>query len=193
MTGMFLVFVSCCSLMLISPKLCSFVLLLNPSDDDGSDDDEVPPSTGDQVLAAWTRRIPKLNTDFAIAAWMLSVKPEVRKDVAERKDGSHHDAMERVIRKMHTKDVNADIDAIVDKFWDEEKHFRNKTGPFKNKGRWASKDVAAGNSKDWHDKYSEPHTEVLGKVAMRTTSKLLGIGSAERAWGDVKHLKDGSK
>ena len=31
--------------------------------------------------------------------------------------------------------------------------------------------------------------QVLGFVACRVTSKILGIGSAERSWGAVKHLK----
>jgi hypothetical protein len=33
------------------------------------------------------------------------------------------------------------------------------------------------------------YTEVFGKFAARVCSKILGIGSAERSWGDVKHLK----
>lgn len=33
------------------------------------------------------------------------------------------------------------------------------------------------------------YTVWLGKFACRVCSKILGIGSAERAWGDVKHLK----
>lgn len=41
----------------------------------------------------------------------------------------------------------------------------------------------------WHKKNSYCQTKVLGKVACIVTSKILGIGSAERAWGDVKHLK----
>ena len=41
----------------------------------------------------------------------------------------------------------------------------------------------------WHKIYSVPFTEVLGKVACRVTSKILGVGNAERAWGCVKHLK----
>jgi hypothetical protein len=32
-------------------------------------------------------------------------------------------------------------------------------------------------------------TEALGTVACLVTSKILGIGAAEQAWGDVKHLK----
>lgn len=37
------------------------------------------------------------------------------------------------------------------------------------------------------------YTEVLGKVACRVLSALLGIGVAERAWGAVKHLKSGKR
>merc|ERR1712032_126667 len=33
--------------------------------------------------------------------------------------------------------------------------------------------------------------KVLGRVACKVTSKRLGIGSAERAWKDVKHIKSG--
>ena len=50
-----------------------------------------------------------------------------------------------------------------------------------------------GLSHRWHEKYSEPYTMVLGMVACCTTSKHLGIGSAERSWGDVKHIKSGKR
>ena len=49
--------------------------------------------------------------------------------------------------------------------------------------------MVQGKSHLWHKKYSWPHTEILGKIGCHVKSKLLGIGSAERAWGDVKHLK----
>mmetsp|Transcript_4135 Transcript_4135/g.9385 ORF Transcript_4135/g.9385 Transcript_4135/m.9385 type:complete len:331 (+) Transcript_4135:30-1022(+) len=49
--------------------------------------------------------------------------------------------------------------------------------------------IPEGKSYTWHEKYSLPYTKVLGYVACRTTSKILGIGAAERAWGDVKTLK----
>lgn len=60
---------------------------------------------------------------------------------------------------------------------------------FSNVGRFNTSDAVAGRSASWHAKYSLPHTEVLGIVACRSTSNHLGIGSAERSWGDVKHLK----
>jgi len=41
----------------------------------------------------------------------------------------------------------------------------------------------------WHKKFSLYSYPTLGKVACIVCSKILGIGSAERAWGDVKQLK----
>ena len=34
---------------------------------------------------------------------------------------------------------------------------------------------------------------MLGHVGCRTTSKNLGVGSAERGWGDTKQIKDGKR
>ena len=42
-----------------------------------------------------------------------------------------------------------------------------------------------------HQKYSLSWTKVLGFVACRVTSKVLGIGEAERSWGDIKTIKSG--
>ena len=41
----------------------------------------------------------------------------------------------------------------------------------------------------WHQKYSLTFTKVLGFVACRVTSNYLGIGAAERSWGDVNTIK----
>ena len=41
----------------------------------------------------------------------------------------------------------------------------------------------------WHQKYSLPFIKVIGFVARRVTSKVLGIGSAERSWCDVNIIK----
>ena len=56
-----------------------------------------------------------------------------------------------------------------------------------------SKDISDGNSHLWHQKYSLPFTKVFGFVACRVTSKVLGIGSAERSWGDIKKIKYGKR
>ena len=56
---------------------------------------------------------------------------------------------------------------------------------------WKRKDIRDGKSHLWHQKYSLPFTKVLGFVACRFTSKVLGIGASERSWGDVKTIKSG--
>ena len=45
----------------------------------------------------------------------------------------------------------------------------------------------------WHHKYSLPCTKVIGFVACRLTSKVLGIGAAENCWGEVKIIKSGKR
>ena len=62
----------------------------------------------------------------------------------------------------------------------------------KNK-MWQSSLLDHGNVHEWHDIFSINSTQVLGWVACRVTSKILGIGSAERAWGAVKQLKSGKR
>ena len=75
-------------------------------------------------------------------------------------------------------------------FWEEFDQFCSKTGVFASREHiWNSSDVAKGNAHLWHCRNSYRYTEVFGKLACRVTSKILGIGSAERSWGDVKHLK----
>lgn len=83
---------------------------------------------------------------------------------------------------------------IVDVFWDEFKVFQNVTLPFHEKSHWATPDIAAGRSYLWHEEYLLPYTNVLGFVACRVTSKLGGIGTAERTWGAVKEeITDGKR
>lgn len=82
------------------------------------------------------------------------------------------------------------IGELKNTFWEELDLFHSKSGVFGNRDHiWLSADVKTGKSHLWHQKNSLRYTTILGKLACRTTSKILGIGSAERAWGDVKHLK----
>lgn len=148
---------------------------------------------GDKMMKAWMKLKRHLETDFALTAWALCVMPEVREDVAARMTGDHHEAIDRIITKLYSHDVMADIDEIIDTFWNQYKHFKNKTGKYDHKGRWHVDDAILGNSYLWHEKYSLPYYPVLGFVACRTTSKLLGIGAAERCWGAVKVLKCGKR
>ena len=53
-------------------------------------------------MDAWAARKGKLEHDWAILGWVLSVDPEVRVDVYKRITGNHRDAVERLIVKLHT-------------------------------------------------------------------------------------------
>jgi hypothetical protein len=158
-------------------------------------------SLGSKILWHWEHRKVKIEHEYAITGWALCVMIEVHQDVRERLNGEHRDAMEKVIKHLHLPpcpnqhpEVLQMTEAqIVDVFWDEFKAFQKLTSPFHEKSRWATPDVAAGRSYLWHEKYSLPYTKVLGFVACRVTSKLGGIGPAERSWGAVKQIKDGKR
>lgn len=158
-------------------------------------------SFGNKILWHWEHRKIKIEHEYAITAWALCVMDDVREDVRARLIGEHRIAMEKVVKRLHLPpcpnqhpEVMSMTEAqIVDVFWDEFKAFRNCTTPFDEKSRWATPDVAAGRSHLWHEKYSLPYTKVLGFVACRVTSKLGGIGPAERSWGAVKQIKDGKR
>ena len=84
------------------------------------------------------------------------------------------------------------MNVTLDMFWTEYTDFDNNIGSFDaDDFIWKIKDISDGNSHLWHQKYSLPFTKVIGFVACRFKSKVLGIGSAERSWGAVKTIKSG--
>jgi hypothetical protein len=82
------------------------------------------------------------------------------------------------------------IGDLINNFWDEFDCFRNKKKGYANRNFiWENQDIRHGDSYLWHKKNSLKFTDILGSFACRVCSKILGIGAAERSWGDVKHLK----
>ncbi len=140
---------------------------------------------------------------YAVTAWALSLLPDVRVDCMERLSADNGDLrklIDEVISRLHhppcpnKKVASKSIDEIIDIFWKEFKHFTYRTGPYSYRsGRFENDDALSGRSYLWHEMHSLPFTEVLGFVACQTTSKRLGIGSAERAWSDVKTIKNGKR
>ena len=49
--------------------------------------------------------------------------------------------------------------------------------------------MCVSNSHIWHRNYSLKCKKVLEFVACRVTSNILGIGSAERSWGNINTIK----
>jgi hypothetical protein len=154
-----------------------------------------------QVIWHWDKRKQHIEHEYAIAGWALCVMEDFQKDVAQRLTGTHHDALEKVVIWLHgppRPNTNPAVSSmsmpeIVDTFWNEFNAFKNCTHPYNVPSRWVSANVTKGYSYLWHEKYSIPYTSVLGFVACQVTSKLCGIGPAERSWGGVKQVKGGKR
>lgn len=67
----------------------------------GTGDISAANKLGDAFLSFWEKRVQKLQHDYAIAGWILSVDSRVRDDVKNRVGTEHRAAMERVVRKLH--------------------------------------------------------------------------------------------
>ncbi len=79
-------------------------------------------------------------------------------------------------------------------FWKEYNAFLKKLTPFHVKAHWNSPYMTQGQSCWlWHKQYLLPYTKVLGFVLCRVTSKVLGIGAAERSWGKLKDINLGHR
>ncbi len=158
-------------------------------------------SFGRQVIWHWKKRKQCIKHKYAIAGWALCIMEDVQKDVQEQLTGMHRDAIEKVVSQLHVPpcpDTNPAVSSIslpnyIDSFWNELNAFQNCTHPYHEPSRWATYNVTKGNSYLWHEKYSIPYTSVLGFVVCRITSKLCGIGPAERSWGGVKQIKEGKR
>ena len=97
------------------------------------------------------------------------------------------------IKSLFAGSTLKELHETLDTFWSEYTNFNHKNGPFKsNEFIWNSKYICDINSHLWHHKYSLPSNKFIGFVTCRVTSKILGIGSAERSWGDVKTIKSGN-
>jgi hypothetical protein len=82
---------------------------------------------------------------------------------------------------------------LIDTFLTEYGDFINRRGSFAQDYIWImakEKDLRAYH---WHQKYSLPVTKVLGKLACFVLSKILGIGTLERNWKQVKAVKSGQR
>ena len=146
------------------------------------------------IFNLWHKREEHINTGYAVNGWMLCVIPHIREDVFKKAQNIHHIQVNNVIKTFFAGSTEKELHASLDTFWSEYTLFNHKNDPFdSNDFIWNRKDITDGNSHLWHQKYSLPSTKVLGFVACRVTSKIIGIGSAERSWDDVKTIKSGKR
>jgi hypothetical protein len=147
------------------------------------------------VLIFWKKRWKALASDFAICGWYLCIVPEVVDDVRDNDTIEHRYAVERVITQLCQDSTglgnfkSRSRNDTCENFWTEWSDFSNKLDAFSSKRMWNSEPAVQDKSYVFHEKYSLKVMTVLGYVACRVTSKVLGIGTEERSWGDVKQLK----
>ncbi len=70
--------------------------------------------------------------------------------------------------------------------------FKNKTGIYEEAPIWVTSANVDVPAYQWQKFYSNPEQTVLGRLACCVTSKILGIGSAERSWKKLKCVLSGN-
>jgi hypothetical protein len=112
----------------------------------------------------------------------------------------YSDAVKRLIGKLLVPEnltSTACKECLADmttKFFDEHKKFVDQTGILNSDTMW----YAAGKSEfvvacHLHHTWMLPRTKVLGKLACLVLSKILGVGTAEHNWKQVKKIKYGDR
>ena len=150
----------------------------------------------------WDHYKPQMLSDVVCVAYLLSPDPLV---MAHSSDKANMDPLDRLatenlIHKMfvprdmlRTEDREREEARLIHKFWQEYGDFTSKRGFFKSKHIWITAHSGDCLAHVWHKNYSLPYTEVLGKLACRACSTLLGIGEAECHWKVTKRNKQGQR
>ena len=90
--------------------------------------------------------------------------------------------MNNVIKTLFAGSTEKDLHGTLDTFWREYSKLNHKNDTFdSNEFICNSRDITDSTSNPWHQKYSLPSNKVLGFVACRVTSKILGIGYGDRS------------
>jgi hypothetical protein len=111
----------------------------------------------------------------------------------------HDNAAKRLITKLiidRTKvsnDRRQERAKLIDIFLTVYGDFINKRGSFACDHIWLTAAEEDLKAYQWHQRYSLPVMKVLGKLACLTLSKILGIGTAEQNWKQVKAVKLGQR
>ena len=188
------------------------------SDDEDDDDEEVeenvePVERLDDILACRTKKEYTLSErfekvfdqrrrllihPFSISAWICSPVPQVQATWYKMDEGDKGVVNALLVKlyvdpRLTLAQTEKESDDLINRFWDEWHLFSSRTGPFEAKYKWSSADILENRSHFWHKKHSVHCTTILGRFACVVTSKIAGIGNAERQWRDVKTLKNGQR
>jgi hypothetical protein len=82
---------------------------------------------------------------------------------------------------------------LIDYFMEEYDDFINRRNMFARDNIWIISTDHAMKAYKWHHKYSYHQTKVLEKLACLVLSKILGIGTTEWNWKQVKAVKSSQR
>jgi hypothetical protein len=117
----------------------------------------------------------------------------------DNKSIKHNQAAKQLITKLIQNPTlvgtkrNNERTKLIETFMEEYGDFTNKRGMFACANIWIMAADEHPKAYQWHYKYSLPTTKVLGKLACLVLSKILGIGTLERNWKQVKAVKSGQR
>ena len=151
------------------------------------------------VMRLWLKRRPKLVHDYSLVGFILSPNPTIMASAVLNKTPLHDDAVERLITRLFVDKSLLGHERtfarakLIDTFLTEYGDFINKRNAFARDHIWITAQEPDLKAYRWHQKYSLPVTKVLGRLACLVLSKILGIGTAERNWKQVKAVKSGQR
>ncbi len=86
----------------------------------------------------WNKHKQRIEHEYAISGWALCIIEDVQKDVLEQLTGMHHDAIEKVVSRLHLPPCpntnpavsSMSLPEIIETFWNEFRAFQNCTHPY---------------------------------------------------------------
>lgn len=147
----------------------------------------------------WCLQRQQLIHDYSLVGYILAPNPIIMAHALKHKKFEHEEAAERLIVKLL---LNPNLVGnarenekarLIDKFHEELADFTGRRGRFNRTHIWITAADPNQQAFRWHQKYSLQSTDVLGRLACLVTSKILGIGTAEQNWKQVKAVKTGQR
>jgi Protein of unknown function (DUF 659) len=153
-----------------------------------------------QIILSWRARFKQMTNPYVYAGWTLSPHSIIQNHVKENLNGGIKEIISSLVLKLlvapddDAQRYDQSCGSVLNQYWSEWDEFNTRTGKFAaTKHFWKSGDIDTNKTWQWHKNNSFYETQFFGKFACRVTSKIAGIGNAERCWGDVKTLKDGKR
>ena len=155
-------------------------------------------SMTDKVMTIWLKRKENLCHDYSLVGFLLSPNPTIM-EAAEKHTADHKAAVARLIEKLFVDPLLvgsarvAERAMLINTFWSEYTDFTLRIGRFRGEDMWFIAAMPDQAAHTWHKTYSVGSTIILGRLGCIVCSKILGIGTAERNWKQIKAVKTGQR